>query len=795
MNRTINIFCRLAAFVNILLIAPAVLPQAANGEVSVTTDTVTVSYEEIYSQLKNLEPDPAQVAEIRSPLIFRRDVGNFTLQKGVLYLCKPIQGRPWTAFFSGEGRFSFTPPTDVEKEQLYRFYKTETLDEKFTALFLAFADSTLQELQQQLVFGEGNVPVEVKDHLQYALKYLHQDKGKRFDYRIMKTLLDNDANGFFYAHFSRNKTEPLFFEINPFNEEEVRFMRRMKGPSFYYFPELINQFHRQSDDAAGIERPEEDRSNLKIHKYTLDCKLEGSELKFSAAAEIDFQARRGPQNWLYFFLFEELEMDSVFWADGRRATFVKEKDSPFLWVKCARPMAAGETGRLKFYYRGKLIERRSDWFFIKSPRNWYPKDDANRGWSEFDATYRYPRDFRFAAAGNLVFSETKDGFTTSRWVSPRPISDISFNIGFFKEYQIDGDTTPPVTVYMAETGHRELAHQLALQGIGSGTNMLKKVAEDVAGSIRFFQNTFGAAPDTHFYATEIPYLHGEAFPGLITLTWQTFHLESEQGDNEIFRAHETAHQWWGIGVDFKTYHDQWLSEGFAEYCGWWYFHEVLKQKEKDEKKFYKMLENRRKEIIGNRAFFFGKGKKAGPIWLGYRTLSSDTPGDYTLIIYKKGAWVLHMLRSMYLDLNTMSDERFIALLEGFYRKYYRQKASTEDFRTFAEEFMGEKLDWFFKQWVYGTDMPEYKFAYTILPAEDGQFKALGRVSQLGVKEDFRMPVILGVDFGRNEITPVRVLVEGPLTEFELGPYPRKPEKLIFNHLESVLCEVKHEKWK
>ena len=139
-----------------------------------------------------------------------------------------------------------------------------------------------------------------------------------------------------------------------------------------------------------------------------------------------------------------------------------------------------------------------------------------------------------------------------------------------------------------------------------------------------------------------------------------------------------------------------------------------KVEEKDEKKFYNMLERLRKEITGNRDYFFGKGKKAGPIWLGYRTLSSDTEGDFRLIIYKKGAWVLHMLRSMYLDLETKSDERFRDLLRGFYRKYFDQKASTEDFQKYAEAFLGEDLDWFFRQWVYGMDVPEYKFNYEII---------------------------------------------------------------------------------
>ena len=37
-----------------------------------------------------------------------------------------------------------------------------------------------------------------------------------------------------------------------------------------------------------------------------------------------------------------------------------------------------------------------------------------------------------------------------------------------------------------------------------------------------------------------------------------------------FIAHETAHQWWGNIVAWRSYRDQWLSEGFAEYSGMLY---------------------------------------------------------------------------------------------------------------------------------------------------------------------------------------------------------------------------------
>ena len=34
---------------------------------------------------------------------------------------------------------------------------------------------------------------------------------------------------------------------------------------------------------------------------------------------------------------------------------------------------------------------------------------------------------------------------------------------------------------------------------------------------------------------------------------------------QFFLAHELAHQWWGQAIGWKNYHEQWISEGFAQY--------------------------------------------------------------------------------------------------------------------------------------------------------------------------------------------------------------------------------------
>ncbi len=754
-------------------------------------DRVTIEYRDVYDQFKNLKINPEQKAAVEN-FTFHRDVGNFTLEKGTLYFCKPVNNRVYAAVFHGKGFFSFTPPTEVEQAQLARFYKKKSFTQRFKTLFIVFADSTQFEFEKRLTFQPGGATRQARDDVDYALKYLQRKKGKQFDTAIMKIALDDLRNGFFYAHFSRDKTKPFFFEINPFEDEEVRFMRRFSGPSFYYIPEIINQFHRQPPDAAA-QTHQGEKASLRVNTYLLDIHLQGRDLKFSATATVNFTAVQAAQNWIFFRLFHQLEVDSAFWDNGKPAEYIKEKHNPFLWIKGDHPLQKGEKRLLTIHYHGRLIEREKDWFYIRSSRNWYPKH-GNRHRALFDVTYHYPRDYQFASAGRAVSADTLNGVITSRWIAENPMHSISFNIGFFKEYKIANDTIPPVTVQVAETGHREIARALGRQGIGSGSHMEKQVGKDIANSMKFFQKIYAPLPYSRFFATDIPFSHGEAFPGLIHLSWRTFQMTLDNGDDEIFRAHEVAHQWWGIGVDFATYHDQWLSEAFSEYSGWWYFHEVVKREEKNDKKFYEVLKSRRKEITGNRKFLFGSGKKAGPIWLGYRTLSSETQGDYRLIIYQKGAWVLHMLRVMMQDLQNGDESEFQTLMHGFYQLYHGKKASTQNFRAFAEVIYGKPLDWFFKQWVYGTDIPKYKFSYIFSPDSSGAYIAKCRVLQENVSDNFRMPILLGIDFGNDHIQPVRQWVEGDASEFELGPFPKKPKKIIFNYRESVLCQMDYEKW-
>jgi len=54
------------------------------------------------------------------------------------------------------------------------------------------------------------------------------------------------------------------------------------------------------------------------------------------------------------------------------------------------------------------------------------------------------------------------------------------------------------------------------------------------------------------------------------------------------------------------------------------------------------------------------------------------------------------------------------------------------------------MDWFFNEWVYGTQVPAYKLEYNV--TSEGVLS--GKLTQSGVSDDFVMLVPLYVDMGK-----------------------------------------------
>jgi len=202
-------------------------------------------------------------------------------------------------------------------------------------------------------------------------------------------------------------------------------------------------------------------------------------------------------------------------------------------------------------------------------------------------------------------------------------------------------------------------------------------------------------------------------------------------------------------VGWKSYRDQWMSEGFAEFSASLYVQQVLR----DEHKFIDFWNDQRRWIVEPNPFTHGlRPYTVGPVTQGYRLNSGKTGGVARYSIYPKGAFILHMLRQMMFDPRNGGDKKFMAMMQDFLKSHYNQDVSTEDFKQIVEKHMTKqmdldgtgRMDWFFNEYVYGTEIPTYEFQYQLGPG--GTLS--GRITQSGVSDKFKMLVPLYLDFGK-----------------------------------------------
>jgi len=112
----------------------------------------------------------------------------------------------------------------------------------------------------------------------------------------------------------------------------------------------------------------------------------------------------------------------------------------------------------------------------------------------------------------------------------------------------------------------------------------------------------------------------------------------------------------------------------------------------------------------------------------------------------------------------------------------------------VERHMGMPMDWFFDEWVKGTAIPTYRVAWKAEPTADGRYAVRLRVGQEHVPPEFRMFVLVSADLGNNRFAHFRIQVRGAQGEYVSPVLPAEPKDLKFNELNSVLADVKMERW-
>ena len=97
-----------------------------------------------------------------------------------------------------------------------------------------------------------------------------------------------------------------------------------------------------------------------------------------------------------------------------------------------------------------------------------------------------------------------------------------------------------------------------------------------------------------------------------------------------------------------------------------------------------------------------------------------------------------------------------------------------------------KLDWFFNEWVYGTQVPRYHFEYQTAPADNGKTKLIMTLTQSEVDENFAMIVPVFADFGKGLSRIGQVPIVGSATRTVTVILPAAPKKVVLNAYKDVL---------
>jgi aminopeptidase N len=320
---------------------------------------------------------------------------------------------------------------------------------------------------------------------------------------------------------------------------------------------------------------------------------------------------------------------------------------------------------------------------------------------------------------------------------------------------------------------------------------------DAQNSARVSTAYYGNAPYPNVAVSQqAEWFFGQSWPSLVYLPGLALTSSTERVGmlsevapfamsdlNEFAKTvgwHEMAHQWWGHMVGWESYRDQWLSEGFAEFT------------------YEAFLERKRESMMEKQAGARLAGCDSGPISNGFRLSTRANPRAVSTIVYDKGAWVLHMIRMMLADTTKENpDAAFMAMMHEFVSTYDGRNPSTADFQKVLERHMNRpmnatgngRMDYFFDQWVHGTDIPKLHADLRIDPVDGKKYRISGTVSQSEVPDDFITVVPLYIDFGKAGMARVGFLrLEGSTPQPVSGELslPSKPKALLVNAKQDIL---------
>jgi hypothetical protein len=753
------------------------------------------------------------------------DVATFEFKQGTLTFLPPIEGRVTGAIFIGDGRFTLTPVTGVDRDELSRRIRSQQVEEDFTEIVFRFTDQSNRALLQ----GVSNqvappaAAAAVFERWQERMRQRHESPLGFSEELLTGAAMDNvDADILACLY---NPRRPAFFSayIRGVKHKDLRFYFRARGGAIpaLMSPEevgLVNYdpqgmedgvwylAHRLQEYANGTADSREERRFVSARSYKLETVV-GNNDHLTSVAVIGFEPLIPGERVLKFQMLPNLRVSRVADAEGKDLFFIQEgrkEDGSFYAIL---PTAAemGKVSSITVEYSGdKIIQKAgSGSYYVRAREAWYPNLNIFSERSLYDLTYKYPKQYKMISVGTLDREWTEDKFATSHWITPKPVAVAGFNFGEYNRLELPDTITGYRIEGYALPGLPDNLHGYPALAALAPKTMTKYALEQARAELQVCTSFFGRSGFDHIAITEQPNFNfGQSWPNLVYLpisayidSTQRYLLLGHIDDNltafiQEVTPHEVAHQWWGHAVSWASYHDEWLSEGFAEFSAALFLQQATgKDWQKDYVEFWSRL---RKRILEKNQFGVAPND-AGPLWLGLRLISPRTQDAYFKVTYPKGAYVLAMLRSMLYN-NQDGDKRFIEMMHDFVETHRELPASTESFKAVAEKHLtklmdvegNHRLDWFFKEWVYGTQVPHYELQYQLSPAEAGKTKLHLSITQSQVDERFTMLVPVFADFGKGMIRLGQVPITGNSNRTQDVELPMLPKKVALNAYKEIL---------
>ena len=707
---------------------------------------------------------------------------DLTLPEGSVFVADIDDGVTGVVLL-GKGMVNFHPSPATEKGQVRIFCGSDTLDTRFDAVYIRVNPSDFES-----VFTASALqPVAVDARaLKRAQDVFREESQKSFVIDLGD--LSRDAwtllpgQGDFLAEMRTRRFDTLTYARSGTEAEDITLFDRKRHHNIAIYPS------KGKLAARGPSYNEDDLVDYDVLDYDIDVAATPDRRWIDGRARLHLKVRSFMLGTLTFRLADSLVVQSIVSYQYGRLFGIRVKNQNTLVVNLPAPLGRDSELTLTITYAGRLEpqaperealalldpgqQARTDdqplliaaepSFLYSSRSYWYPQAPVS-DYATARIRLSVPPAVDCVASGELeagfpAMLTDKDPSLNRKiyvFTAAQPLRYLAFIMSRFSRAETATIGFPALAIVGARsdsgrglpqlTGKVYDSLRLSVEVNPRQVPRGRELAERVADIALFYESIIGDSPYSSFTValveSDLPGGHSPGYFAMLNqplpssgLVWRN-DPAAFIGYPDFFIAHEFAHQWWGQAVGWRNYHEQWISEAFAQY-----FATLYARHQKGNDTFVSMLRQMRKGGIESSA--------QGPISLGYRL--GHIRGEsrvFRALVYNKGAAVLHMLRRL------VGDEAFFDGLRRFYRDSRFRKVGTEDFRVAMEQETGKPLGRFFQQWINGSTIPKVKVGYRVEGAD-----VVLRIEQIG--EVFDLPVTVTLHYADRK--PVDVLV--PVTE-------------------------------